>query len=505
MAFMAMYQSSSYRQDVLWPGWVPYILHACSKSFFGQCEKHEGVVEHSGEPKLKFFCVDCSSRRGSFADRLRGGYCEGEGEGEFILCNICRKEHASGHRILQIRKSSLRFVVRLAELQGLLDLTAVLPYTINSAKVIFLERRPQERLGKGQNDQCEGCGRGIAPLPFRFCSIECKMIRNWDLRPQGCGADGRSKTSPATQLLRPAGRTTTNESGYDNSLTSGSTAMEDIISSPMDTDSSTSSWHSSDSDEPGYATWPDSSMPTDTSFSKMNLGMGMGLIRPLTTTPTALRLNSVTVGRVTTGRSTTGRALCHTQAKLPLNSVTVGRVTTDRVTTGIVLCHTQAKLPLNSVTVGRVTTDRVTTGTVLCHTQAKLRLNSVTVGRVTTGRVTTGIVLCRTQAALRLNSVTVGRVTTGRVTTGIVLCRTQEKSPLNRVTVGRVTTGRVSGGRVTGGRVTGGHRSMVMAALGRIRKQKTTQLLLTSAGGSSAARVSVRVRGSSSVSCCLCL
>ncbi|XP_025694784.1 protein RGF1 INDUCIBLE TRANSCRIPTION FACTOR 1 isoform X2 [Arachis hypogaea] len=48
------------------------------------------------------------------------------------------------------------------------------PYTINSAKVIFLNQRPQSRSCKGSANSCFTCDR-ILQEPFHFCSLSCKV------------------------------------------------------------------------------------------------------------------------------------------------------------------------------------------------------------------------------------------------------------------------------------------------------------------------------------------
>lgn len=49
------------------------------------------------------------------------------------------------------------------------------PYTINGAKVIFLNQRPQSRTCKqGSANICLTCDR-ILQEPFHFCSLSCKV------------------------------------------------------------------------------------------------------------------------------------------------------------------------------------------------------------------------------------------------------------------------------------------------------------------------------------------
>ena len=89
--------------------------------------------------------------------------------------------HLTSSSPLQIWQYSYHDVVRVSEVEDVLDITGVQTYVINSARVLFLNERPQPRgagaaAGKAAASpyNCEICGRALLD-PFRFCSLGCKV------------------------------------------------------------------------------------------------------------------------------------------------------------------------------------------------------------------------------------------------------------------------------------------------------------------------------------------
>ncbi|XP_006644232.1 protein RGF1 INDUCIBLE TRANSCRIPTION FACTOR 1-like [Oryza brachyantha] len=140
------------------PPWLELLL---STEFFTACTIHL----HSPRNECNLFCIDCETPQAAF-------------------CYYCRSCHHSSHHVIQIRRSSYHDVVKVSELEDILDISNVQTYVINSARVVFLNERPQLRgcgasaikssSSSSSSYNCETCSRVLLDA-FRFCSLGCNL------------------------------------------------------------------------------------------------------------------------------------------------------------------------------------------------------------------------------------------------------------------------------------------------------------------------------------------
>ncbi|PKA46488.1 hypothetical protein AXF42_Ash012621 [Apostasia shenzhenica] len=126
------------------PIWLENLL---SEKFFVPCSQHEGVKKN----EKNILCLDCC----------------------FGFCPHCIHPHRS-HRLLQIRRYVYHDVVRVEDLEKLIDMCLIQSYTTNSAKVAFLNPRTQSRPFRGSGNGCRSCDRPLQE-GFLYCSVSCKV------------------------------------------------------------------------------------------------------------------------------------------------------------------------------------------------------------------------------------------------------------------------------------------------------------------------------------------
>ncbi|KQJ93802.1 hypothetical protein BRADI_3g06820v3 [Brachypodium distachyon] len=138
------------------PAWLRSLVGA---TFYTPCPTHLGVPKN----ECNHYCVDCIDEEGTTT----------------IFCSICFSGHTDHHHVLQIRRSSYHEVVRVVELETVVDISLVQTYVINGDKVVFLNARP---MALGHGTKCVGpagtcleCGRALIDATFQFCSLGCKI------------------------------------------------------------------------------------------------------------------------------------------------------------------------------------------------------------------------------------------------------------------------------------------------------------------------------------------
>ncbi|KAF8783784.1 hypothetical protein HU200_000222 [Digitaria exilis] len=185
------------------PGWVAGLV---AESFFVACPAHESRKKN----ERNIFCLTCCAS----------------------ICPHCAATHRH-HPLLQVRRYVYHDVVRLDDLEKLIDCSYVQTYTINSAKVIFLKPRPQTRPFKGSGNVCLTCDRMLQE-PFHFCSLSCKvdhvMTQGGDLsnilQYYGAAGDPDHLSFPRFENLRVDG------SDLDDDTDGGQITPNSILEDP---------------------------------------------------------------------------------------------------------------------------------------------------------------------------------------------------------------------------------------------------------------------------------
>ncbi|KAF5469658.1 hypothetical protein F2P56_013713, partial [Juglans regia] len=178
------------------PAWLEALY---TQKFFVGCSYHETAKKN----EKNICCLDCCTS----------------------ICPHCLPLHRF-HRLLQVRRYVYHDVVRLEDLQKLIDCSNVQAYTINSAKVVFIKKRPQNRQFKGSGNYCTSCDRSLQE-PFIHCSLGCKvdylLKHHKDISPylRSCNT---LQLSPDHLLMMPQDMT-----GEDQEITNESSTPHSTI------------------------------------------------------------------------------------------------------------------------------------------------------------------------------------------------------------------------------------------------------------------------------------
>ncbi|KAL3628418.1 hypothetical protein CASFOL_027464 [Castilleja foliolosa] len=156
---------------MLVPAWLERLLDT---NFFNVCRSHAAAARS----ECNMYCLDCNV--GAFCF-----YCRSSAHKDHQVIQIPSQDARKVAEVAttssatisysKIRRSSYHDVVRVSEIQKVLDISGVQTYVINSARVLFLNERPQPKGGKTVSHVCQICGRSLLDT-FRFCSLGCKLV-----------------------------------------------------------------------------------------------------------------------------------------------------------------------------------------------------------------------------------------------------------------------------------------------------------------------------------------
>ncbi|GER33163.1 PLATZ transcription factor family protein [Striga asiatica] len=148
MRMMSEAADNEMKKVVAPPAWLRGLM---SENFFACCGAHQSFRSKN---EKNIYCLICC----------------------LSFCHHCLASHHPSHPLIQVRRYLYQDVIRLDDLEKFIDCSFIQPYTINGAKVIFLNERAQSRGScKGSSgNPCSTCHRFLQNS-FHFCSLSCKV------------------------------------------------------------------------------------------------------------------------------------------------------------------------------------------------------------------------------------------------------------------------------------------------------------------------------------------
>ncbi|GMI70956.1 hypothetical protein like AT4G17900 [Hibiscus trionum] len=143
---------------------LPWLKPLLQAEFYRQCEC-------KSSKQCSFFCRDC----------MGSAFCED--------CLYHPHKHVDHHhQSLRVYKSSSRPGLRVHSIKSLMDVSDIQPYTCNSSKLVYINRKGRKEHANHINcrkgEKCEVCGYELQNLTSKFCSIECKVNNETEVKEE---------------------------------------------------------------------------------------------------------------------------------------------------------------------------------------------------------------------------------------------------------------------------------------------------------------------------------
>ncbi|KAK9285697.1 hypothetical protein L1049_024896 [Liquidambar formosana] len=124
----------------------PWLVPLSKVQFYNPCDSHPSNM-------VNYYCTTCKGN---------------------ALCKSCHGQH-EGHRIIQVFKASRYPALRIKDIDGLLDISNIQPFNINSYEIVYICSRQQKGHESQTNviNKCVVCGWELKSSKFKSCSITC--------------------------------------------------------------------------------------------------------------------------------------------------------------------------------------------------------------------------------------------------------------------------------------------------------------------------------------------